>query len=210
MDEQYEHADPVTGELPEPPEPEGPEEPDESPDPFDRLLGLVESHDGALGELQESVKWLLDQFTDDGEQKFKPVLWSWRYVTGENREKLWEHLSDYIAWINRRYFSTDHSRYILPCWYRHGVVVEELTGMWAAWWEAMYNHRSPTSAYADYHRRFFWPGLEVIDRHLKGCRDARKGHQEMSPVDLSPDPDMEQIIAGDVADHPDVDRTHTL
>lgn len=197
----------MTDETAEPGAHDSPEQ-GETPDPVDRLIAVVGEDREKLTELDEKVEWLLGKFTPDGEQKHKPVSWSWRYATGGARAKLWQHISGYVEWINHRYFAEDHTRYIPACWYRHGAVVEELTGMWAAWFAASYDHRGPTADVADYHRRFFWPGLAEIQRHISGCRD--RGHQEHVPVDLSPDEGLEGFIDRDVLQHPDQNIDHTV
>lgn len=135
------------------------------------IVQTVASHSGQLQEQEQSIKWLLEKFKDESEDK--PVPWSWRYVSGEERTMLWEELTSFVSWINHRYFADSRSKQIIPCWYRHGAIVEELTGLWAAWRAASFNAKKPNAKMADFHRRYFWPAMDKIALLSDSC--SKKG-----------------------------------
>lgn len=159
-----------------------------------------------LTKAQERLEEQLAEPEEPAAPKFKPVSWSFRDVTGPARRELWETLLNFVDWINARYFPSDTSKNIPGCWIFHGVVVEELTGVWAAWHAAMRNHDSPNSDYAAWHRLYFWPAMHMIEQELKDCRGT-SGH-EHSPQHLPErDPGLEDFLNEDCAEHADrVDR----
>lgn len=135
------------------------------------IVQTVAAHSGQLQEQEQSITWLLDHFKEKSEDE--PVFWSWRYVTGEERTMLWEELTNFVSWINHRYFADSRSKQIIPCWYRHGAIVEELTGLWAAWRAASFNAKKPNAKMADFHRRYFWPTMDKVALLSDSC--SKKG-----------------------------------
>lgn len=168
------------------------------PAPSNQIVELAQTlvaHDQLLAEHESSIKFLLDKFKKESQDK--PVFWSWRYATGEARGELWETINDFVDWINQRYFADSRSKQIVPCWYMHGAIVEELTGLWAAWWDASYNAKKPNTKLADYHRRYFWPAMDQIWALSKECQN--KNQHSVTASGVRPDnPGMRDYILEDI------------
>lgn len=154
------------------------------------------AHGERLSEHDESITWLLEKFKKESQDR--PVFWSWKYATGEARGELWEIINDFVSWINHRYFADYRSKQIVPCWYRHGAIVEELTGLWAAWWDASYNAKKPNTKMADFHRRYFWPAMDQIWSLSGEC--IKKGEHSIAgrSVVRADDEGMRAFISDDV------------
>ena len=136
----------------------------------------------------------------------QPVWWSWHHVTGEKRGELWQHLLGFVRWVNKRYFFDKPNEAIASCWFQHGMVVEELTGVWAAWHAALHGAKEPTNDYAAWHRYYFWPAMERITQVTKDCRGL-KGHEEIVPRPVPTHPGLEDFMDADCAAHPDPEET---
>jgi hypothetical protein len=55
----------------------------------------------------------------------------WRDMPEGDAPAAWDQLRDFVDWVAERY---DLSSTLVPaCWYRHSVVVEELSALRAAW-----------------------------------------------------------------------------
>lgn len=162
------------------------------------FIDRVNEHSEILAAHGEDISWLLEQFKPAN--KNKPVDWSWYHITGVQRRKLWEDLVDFVAWVNGRYFIHHKGKQIVPCWYQHPVVVEELTGLWAAWWDATHNAKKPNTKMAEFHRRYFWPTMEQIWKELKSC-DGSKGHMVYGGTVREGDPDMMDFIGREVEEY---------
>lgn len=189
----------------EEPQPIPPVSVDELPKPvhavsvnISELIERVDEQGEVLGKHSEDITWLLEQFKPGN--KNKPVDWSWHHITGVRRRELWEDLVDFVAWINNRYFIHHRGNQIVPCWYRHPVVVEELTGLWASWWDATHNAKKPNAKLVEFHRRYFWPTMEQIWKELKSC-DGPKGHMVYGGVVRDDDPGMMDFIGQEVEEY---------
>lgn len=164
----------------------------------DRLVQIVGVHDDVIADHDEKITWLLDQQKKDVSGDAVP--WSWKHVAGQERLELWQHLVDFVDWLNRRYLSYNKKEQIVPCWYRHPEVVEELTGLWAAWWEATHDAETPNSLLARFHRDLLRPGLAEIKTRTDSCREARR-HQSFGGMVRDNDPEMHDFIAEEVTTH---------
>lgn len=155
---------------------------------------LVE-HSQRLEEHEEKIDWLLDKFKPENQNK--PVFWSWRHAEGEQRLELWHEVADFVGWVNEGYFVYQRSKQIRPCWYQHPDVVEELTGLWAAWWDVTHNAKKPNSGLAKFHRELFWPTLERVWESMKSC-DSGGGHTRYGGTVRADDEGMEEFFLQDV------------
>lgn len=165
---------------------------------------LDETQQGVLEltKAQERLEEKLAEPEEPAAPKFKPVAWSFREVRGPARRDLWETLLHFVDWINERYFPSDTSKNIPGCWIYHGIVVEEITGMWAAWHAAMRNHDSPNSDYAAWHRLYFWPAMHMIEQELKDCRGI-DGHDHPGQHVPERDPELDAFLDEDCAEDTD-------
>lgn len=172
---------------------------------LERLRSDVDGVKASLGSLVDVVADLQEQNTPNEEEEPKsprPVWWSWYHVTGDKRRELWGHLTDFVEWVNARYFPDKPSDAIPACWFEHGMVVEELTGVWAAWHGALHGAKEPTNDYAAWHRYYFWPAMERITRATKECRTL-KGHEDIVPRAVPSHPGLEEYMDADCAAHPE-------
>jgi hypothetical protein len=67
----------------------------------------------------------------DGDNPPRPHAVCWRWLTADAAAEEWRALRDWVDWLVGRY-SIDH-RVVPPCWYRHGVLVEELSALHTLW-----------------------------------------------------------------------------
>lgn len=140
---------------------------------------IIVEHDERLGDVEASVKSMRDAVEEllTEPLKGKPAPWNWKELDGEASVALMETLRDWVDWINSRYGVTDSIR-IYGCWYRHGPVVEELTGAWIAWSAANYGHKNPVPDLAIWHERTFWPMMERITSKVWGLSNCHTEHVE--------------------------------
>ncbi len=61
--------------------------------------------------------------------------WNWLELDEHEAEKLWGYLEAFVAYFNARYGERAAHR-IPPCWVLHGPIVEELTTLCFARWQA--------------------------------------------------------------------------
>lgn len=103
------------------------------------------------------------------------AAYCWRELTDpKDREDLWNTLRSWVDWISVRYLAHGATR-IPSCWYRHPVAVEELTALWAGWYFAYHQKKSPNMLAIDWHQRYFWPTLKHLgDKIYKGCIETRE------------------------------------
>lgn len=90
---------------------------------------------------------------------------AWRYLDREAAQLLWDELVDWVGWVRYRY---QLSKYIKPCWYRHGGVVEELTALMVSH-TAVYTAPDTAKEGAEYseemtawHTHFLWPVMHRL------------------------------------------------
>ncbi|MXN63189.1 hypothetical protein GR184_11415 [Bacillus sp. BGMRC0062] len=172
---------------------------------LERLRSDVDGVKAGLGSLVDVVAGLQEQSAPhegEGPEAPAPVWWSWCHVTGDKRRELWGHLIDFVEWVNARYFPDKPSTAIPACWFEHGMVVEELTGVWAAWHGALHGAKEPTNDYAAWHRYYFWPAMERITQATKECQGT-KGHEAMVRRPVREHPGLEAFMDADCSAHPD-------
>ncbi|CUU60764.1 hypothetical protein Ga0074812_14710 [Parafrankia irregularis] len=90
---------------------------------LDELLGVVsELVDRVLAIEQRDQR--PEQDTADARPPF-----CWEELEAEELRETWHELGAWVRWLCERFRIDD----IPPCWYLHGDLVEELTGLWLAW-----------------------------------------------------------------------------
>jgi hypothetical protein len=55
---------------------------------------------------------------------------AWRTMTADQAAEAWRTLFDFVDWMTRRYDLHDT---LPPCWFRHGIFIEELHALYLAW-----------------------------------------------------------------------------
>ncbi|MFB0839994.1 hypothetical protein ACETK3_18565 [Arthrobacter sp. E44] len=143
---------------------------------------LVLEHDGQLGQLRADVDGLAGLMGDliRKPPQEKPAPWNWKELDGPGAAALLTELRQWVDWYNGRYGVTAESR-IPGCWYQHGPVVEELTGVWVAWRAAYYGHKTPNDAAASWHERTLWPAISRIKKGTWGLSACNPMHKDPRP-----------------------------
>lgn len=61
--------------------------------------------------------------------EYEPGPLDWAHLDRDTAAQLWEELFDWVDWLRARY---ELGGRLLPCWYRHSPLVEELTALMGA------------------------------------------------------------------------------
>jgi hypothetical protein len=112
--------------------------------------------------------------------------WNWAELTPGDANQLWVVLEEFVSFFNQRYVERMEQR-IPPCWAEHGALVEELTTLCFARWQAYHSDHASIGG-ALYWHQYSVPGF--IDRmarwigpdRLERCR---QGHHE-PPTETEP------------------------
>lgn len=114
----------------------------------------------------------------------------WRDMPDEDAPAAWEQLRAFVDWLAERY---DLNTALIPaCWYRHSVVVEELSALRAAWDASFVVETDGGLGPIGWHERFALARTRLREYGYSGeCE--RSGHIE-APV---------RVIAIDVKDWDD-------
>ncbi len=106
--------------------------------------------------------------------------WNWLELDKSSAAQLWRILSEFVTYFNARYGERPELC-IPPCWAEHGAVVEELTTLWWARWQAFESAHASIGG-AQYWHTYSVPGFfERLSRwlgadRLERCRQGR--HEE--------------------------------
>ncbi|TNU72783.1 DUF4913 domain-containing protein, partial [Miniimonas arenae] len=163
--------------------------------------GVIGQHEAVLSDLTAALEQLLKT-----PPKSKPSPFSWAHVTGQTRAQLWQDLAAWIDQHNTRFGQADSALHLTACWYRHPVVVEELTALMEAWRTAYLGHQAPTTDAIYYLQTFFHPTVHRIHTAAWGLKNCTGGHREPT---LYPSPNTfdadayDRHVASDLATHPD-------
>lgn len=177
------------------------------PNQDDSLLRVLEQHaeqlnqqSEALDDHEQSLNTIIDQLKEPARGQSAPVGWSWRHITGQQRQQLWEELAEFVEWINQSWLCHESDRQLPSCWYRHPNIVEELTACWAAWHGAAYDHEVPDEAMAAWADRYFHPMIARLERDwwAKDCRSRPSGHAIKSFVPYKTDAGFAGFVHEDV------------
>jgi hypothetical protein len=104
----------------------------------------------------------------------RPVCW--KTLDGASTERELRVLDEWIRWLVRRYALTPAADMVLPCWYRHGTIVEELSALHTGWLAA-FAPDAPGSAPLDWHAMFAGTQTRLREtRGRSGCMG--KEHRE--------------------------------
>ncbi|SNQ48032.1 conserved hypothetical protein [Frankia canadensis] len=101
---------------------------------------------GQMDELLDVVSQLVDRVLALEEQGARRTThrtdrpgtpFRWENLDPDRLRSTWQEFGDWVRWLTERFRIDD----IPPCWYRHGDLVEELTGLWLAWQAAYHDDR---------------------------------------------------------------------
>lgn len=120
---------------------------------------LVANTHEALGRL-ESVEQSLNEIDAMLAERPAGGSWCWRYLDAYERVALFTELREWVDWMSDRY---DVRSIIRPCWFHHGPVVEELTGLYVAWRATFVEvPRAYSDVVVAFHDRWFWPVMRRV------------------------------------------------
>ncbi|MFE4080402.1 hypothetical protein [Paenarthrobacter sp. YIM B13468] len=160
---------------------------------------LVLEHDDDLKQLSANVDGLTELVGNllRNPPQEQPAPWNWKELNGPGAAALLTELRTWVDWYNDRYGVAAESR-IPGCWYRHGPVVEELTGVWIAWRAAYYGHKTPNDAPAYWHERILWPTINRIKKGTWGLSACNPAHKDPRPKNEPPTDDGFAAFLGDM------------
>lgn len=114
--------------------------------------------------------------------------WNWAELGPAEATLLWAALEEFVAFFNRRYVERlEHA--IPPCWPEHGALVEEITTLYFARWQAFTSEHASIGG-AEYWHHYSVPGfLDRMDRwvgadRIERCRQGL--HEDAASVDAPP------------------------
>ena len=125
--------------------------------------------------------------------------WNWLELDRTAAAQLWRILSEFVDFFNARYGERPDLR-IPPCWAEHGPLVEEITTLWWARWQAFESAHASVGG-AQYWHTYTVPGFfERMTRwlgsdRLERCRQGR--HEGATDPERSQNP---EITCQDVAE----------
>jgi len=99
-----------------------------SPDP-EHLTHQIDGLEAQVSRLQNRVDELSGRKRISHDDDIKLVVWQ-TLSPARQAEEL-KKLAAWVDWLQVRYAST--GEWLRPCWWRHGFVVEELSGLRTAW-----------------------------------------------------------------------------
>jgi hypothetical protein len=111
--------------------------------------------------------------------------WNWMELDAAEADLLWALLEKFVDFFNVRY-ADQSSRRIPPCWPEHGALVEEVTTLWWARWQAFESPHASIGG-AQYWHTYTLPGfLERMRRwlgdELLTCQQGRHRDRDDPPL----------------------------
>lgn len=113
--------------------------------------------------------------------------WNWGELSPDEATTLWAALEEFVAFFNRRYVERlEHA--IPPCWPEHGALVEEITTLYFARWQAFSSEHASIGG-AEYWHHYSVPGfLQRMERwvgsdRLERCRQGL--HEDAASIEPS-------------------------
>ena len=112
--------------------------------------------------------------------------WNWIELDWQDADRLWSLLADWVAYFNRRYGERPDRR-IPPCWPEHGPIVEELTTLLFARWQAFESPHASIGG-AQYWHSYTLPGFHTRLRTWLGddlltCQQGRHADRSDPPLE---------------------------
>jgi hypothetical protein len=166
------------------------EEP-EAPDPVPRggvAIDMASCEPALRDDLPAC--WSADARSIAGAFRFGDSVrpWNWLELGAADAEKLWALLAAFVVYFNRRYAERPDRR-IPPCWAEHGPLVEELTTLVFARWQAFESVHGSVGG-AQYWHHYSLPAFyqrlrDWLGDDLLACQQGRHRSREDPPLDLA-------------------------
>ena len=113
--------------------------------------------------------------------------WNWTELSEQEADKLWTYLGGFVSFFNARYGERSAHR-IPPCWPEHGPLVEEITTLAFARWQAFSSLHASIGG-AQYFHAYTLPGFYErlrmwLGSELLGCQvGTHRASRPTSDVD---------------------------
>lgn len=109
--------------------------------------------------------------------------WNWLELDGEDAQKVWSFVAGFVDFFNARYAPRADHR-IPACWAEHGPLVEEVTTLAFARWQAFASAHASIGG-AQYWHSYTLPGFlsrlqEWLGSHRRSCQYGE--HRDPYPV----------------------------
>ncbi|WP_405132964.1 hypothetical protein [Nocardia sp. NBC_01388] len=131
----------------------------------------------------------------------QPCRYCWREIDQRDAARLWAELLDWVDWLRHRYQLGSR---VPACWYRHEVVVEELTALMAAhtaaYWCGPDSIELAREDMTAWHTQWLWPAIERLTRisDFSACRPHHCRYQN-HPQPLHAG--VEEYLAAEIDTH---------
>jgi hypothetical protein len=129
-----------------------------------------------------------------GQSRSAPVCWKGLDHGSAIRAQC--TLDEWVRWLAVRY--TLAPRTIPPCWYRHGILVEELSALRTGWLAA-FEPSAPGSMALDWHA-MFWATRQRLQETISRVGCTKDDHREDQPSTwlTAPDQDFRSAVELDI------------
>jgi hypothetical protein len=122
---------------------------------------------------------------------------NWAALDSDAARRTWHQLYQWATWLLDRYAIREIPR---ACWWRHGLIVEEVTALWTAW-QGCYGEDSTPNAPIFWHEHLDRARERIRLRLQQQGNCTAAGHQ---PIALQPHPshvftDFTAFVTADAA-----------
>jgi len=125
----------------------------------------------AVGDIGKRLKTL----TDTPKEPAVPV-WCWATMDADTAAEAWAALWSWVGEVLQVRYPQSRA-VLMPCWYQHPEVVEELTALMAAWCKAFDLPDSAPPAAIEWLDRWLPGVLRRVPEYLRRCTN-RGAHEE--------------------------------
>lgn len=130
----------------------------------------------AVGEIGKRLKTLSDT------PKEPPVpVWCWATMDADTAAEAWAALWSWVGEVLQTRYPQSRAA-LMPCWYQHPDVVEELTALMAAWSRAFALPDSAPPAAIEWLDRWLPGVLRRVPEYLQRCRNRGAHEQQITDV----------------------------
>lgn len=92
------------------------------------LTAAVEHAYDLIATLRKQIDTVVAELAPPARRAVRVVRWA--ELDADAAAQAWQQLGDWVSWLTDRYALREIP---VGCWWRHGMLVEELTALWLAW-----------------------------------------------------------------------------